>query len=98
MGALAGRDGVFLIADDAEGALWVSTLAQGVWRLPAVSGPPSGPWAGRWTVYPEPPERGIESIAILSDRDGALWIGTQNAGLLRRLAGRTGSRRPPRRW
>ena len=85
MATLVGREGVFRIADDGEGVLWAVTMSQGVWRLPATAGTASG----RWTVYPEPPEREIESLTLLSDRAGALWIGTQHAGLLRRLAGRT---------
>jgi PAS domain S-box-containing protein len=79
---IPGLDSVFCLYLDTDGALWVGTWGQGVFRLDpqTVSGGKAG--YTRYVHDPENPaslaDNGV--ISILRDRSGTLWLGTQ-AGL-----------------
>jgi signal transduction histidine kinase/ligand-binding sensor domain-containing protein len=79
LAALVDRSAVYTLADDLDGNLLAGTGALGAWRLTA----------GRWQRYPDMPEPEIDSGMMFSDREGGLWIGTADRGLIRRVQGRT---------
>ena len=74
LATLAGKAGVFALADDAEGNLVAGAGVAGAWRLAS----------GSWQRYAGELEPEIETAAMLSDRGSGLWIGTEGSGLLRR--------------
>jgi diguanylate cyclase (GGDEF)-like protein len=59
-----------------DGRLWIGST-EGVDVLKA----------GKFSRLPPPPGRIKEATALLEDRDGSLWVGTQGAGVLRATAG-----------
>jgi diguanylate cyclase (GGDEF)-like protein len=59
-----------------NGALWVTGQHIGAWRLT-----PAGDHLHAWRLDPPAELRGIESYAVLADRRGDLWLGTDQ-GLL----------------
>lgn len=79
LAALADKDGVFALGDDAEGNLWAGTGVAGIWRRAAEG----------WTRDPSLADPGTNSQSMLSDREGGLWVGTVDQGLIRRVQGRT---------
>ncbi|HEX4495867.1 MAG TPA: two-component regulator propeller domain-containing protein [Thermoanaerobaculia bacterium] len=76
---LAGKAGVFGMAIGSDGTLWAGTGSTGVWQLRA----------GHWTSYPAPTERALNASTLLADREGSLWIGLEEGGLIRQTQGRT---------
>ena len=87
------KDPIYSFAEDAEGAL-LFTTATGIRRVVGNTTEP----------YPTPTSREpLKSICLQQDRDGGLWIGTTNGGLVHvAQEGPTGSVRltacPARQW
>jgi signal transduction histidine kinase/ligand-binding sensor domain-containing protein len=79
LAASVDRSAVYTLADGPDGSLLAGTGGTGAWRLTA----------GHWQRYPDTPEPGIDSGTMVSDREGGLWIGTADRGLIRRVQGRT---------
>jgi len=72
-------DGILALTEDADGALLVGWNG-GVYKIVD----------GKTEVYPVPgTKRGFRILSQLRDRDGGLWIGTKNRGLLHVHRGRT---------
>jgi signal transduction histidine kinase/ligand-binding sensor domain-containing protein len=77
--ALAGisdKVGVFQLTSEGGERVWAGAGATGLWHLE------SGSWKRE-------PFATSEVTALITDRAGAVWIGTQGSGLFRRIAGRT---------
>ncbi|BCS35041.1 histidine kinase [Luteitalea sp. TBR-22] len=76
------------LLQDRDGALWVGTLGQGLWRIaqPAQASSPEAFDAG---VFPDD-----RITALLEDREGNLWVGT-DAGLARVTDGPATTFGPP---
>jgi signal transduction histidine kinase/ligand-binding sensor domain-containing protein len=73
---------VFLLAEDSVGTLWARTGSLGIWQLVA------GRWT-RWTGPPNLPGPELSAGAIVLDRRGGFWLGTDAHGLLRWTQDRT---------
>jgi len=70
---------IYSIAEDHQGEIWVSTSRKGgVKHLVA----------GKFVPYRFPAGQKIQPGALLSDRDGGLWIGTKGQGLVHLYEGR----------
>jgi ligand-binding sensor domain-containing protein/signal transduction histidine kinase len=74
----ADRPGVYSLATDFTGDLWVDGGPTGVLRL----------ISGRWQLERFLPGPAVESGAMLIDRNGSLWIGDQANGIIRRINGK----------
>ena len=73
------KDSIFSFAEDAEGAL-LFTTATGIRRVVGNTTEP----------YPMPTSREpLKSFCLRQDRDGGLWIGTLNRGLVHVAQGKT---------
>ena len=85
------------IAEDARGGLWLGTAGEGVARLDRADvGAPGAPFARLRHDPGDPGSLSHDDVnALLPDRRGALWIGTQ-AGLNRLGPGRDVTRFLPR--
>ena len=80
--ALAGagdKFGVSALVEDASGTLWVGAGPLGIWQLEH----------GAWNRLPGSLESGLEAGAMLAEREGAVWLGTPNEGIVRFVQGRT---------
>ncbi|TAE29564.1 MAG: hypothetical protein EAZ92_06085 [Candidatus Kapaibacterium sp.] len=71
---------------EADGTLWIGTWGGGLVRYKPNASPEHEEWSEEWTIFqhdethPEP--LGSNFItAIYRDRNGILWIGTENAGV-----------------
>jgi len=73
----ADRFGVYALATDSHGDIWVDGGPTGIWRLVS----------GHWLPNKNLPGLKAESEAMLSDREGSLWIGDIANGLIRRVNG-----------
>jgi signal transduction histidine kinase/ligand-binding sensor domain-containing protein len=71
------RFGIYGLASDAKGDIWIGAGASGVWRLTS----------GHWQPDTDLPGRKVESAAIFKDREGSLWIGDEANGIIRRVDG-----------
>jgi signal transduction histidine kinase/ligand-binding sensor domain-containing protein len=72
------RFGVWALAGDADGDLWVDGGPGGIWRLAS----------GHWQSY-QLADLKLQTQAMLYDRENSLWIGDVRHGLIRRVNGRT---------
>jgi signal transduction histidine kinase/ligand-binding sensor domain-containing protein len=70
--------GVQYMAIDSDDTLRVDGGASGVWQLKA----------GQWKHDDEFPELRLPFRSALLDREGGLWVGVQNHGIIRHSAGR----------
>jgi ligand-binding sensor domain-containing protein/signal transduction histidine kinase len=72
-GMAASRD-VRALAEDSDGALWIGTNGDGLYRIKA----------GQFTRFGIAEGLGSETIwSLLADSDGTIWIGTAHGGLSR---------------
>lgn len=74
----AEKFGVYGLARDSKGEIWADAGPSGVWRLVS----------GHWQPDKDFPGVRVESEAMLSDREGSLWIGDVANGIIRRVNGR----------
>ena len=83
-----GTVSVLRLSRDADGAIWVGTQNEGLYRIDAQDRVSRPRWAG---------SAGLRSALVLSDRQGGYWAGTSdgllrgNAEQLRKLEGDNGS-------
>jgi ligand-binding sensor domain-containing protein len=74
------------ISEDARGTLWVSTMAGGLFQLPdnkASAAEVTGSTPTPIDFNPAGAPAGNRADVIFSDREGTIWLGTSNYGLLR---------------
>jgi ligand-binding sensor domain-containing protein len=74
-GPRADRFGVYALAMDSHGDIWADGGPSGVWQLVS----------GHWQPGKDLPGLKVEAEAMLSDREGSLWIGDIANGIIRRV-------------
>ena len=74
------------ISEDAQGTLWIGTVPGSLFQLPAEHSPSAalaGPPPINIEFNPPAAPAGNHADVIFSDREGAIWLGTNLYGLLR---------------